>query len=171
MANPLRAATVWPSRAALAASPGPSTERYAIPLDYPRLYIWRIKTPDTADGVTILTHVGGVTGQWELVRHDDRGADLTDANVTLTVGGGSWRVMPAAILSTGRTLTIDDALAQEGDTLTITRLDVTANTLAIVNGGVGAGTLITMPVSVRAYAKLYFNGTDWLLRESAQMPS
>jgi hypothetical protein len=53
--------------------------------------------------------------------------------------------------------------------LRIVRLDVGAWTVAVVNGGTGAGTLITMPVSVRYWAEFYFDGTDWLLIGAGQM--
>ncbi len=171
MANPRRAATIMASRAAIAADRGPDTERYAVPLDRPALYVWRIKTEDTEDGVRILTHDGGNTGQWEEVRFPDRGSDLTDANATIAVSGDVWRVLPAATLTTNRTITLDDELAQDGDRIEVTRLDSTANTVAIVNGGPGAGTLVTLPASSRSFAKFYFDGTDWLLREAAAMPS
>lgn len=65
--NPLRSITVYPSRAVIEASPGPATSRYALPLDYPGVYQWKIKTPDTADGALVLGHTGGTVGQWEQV--------------------------------------------------------------------------------------------------------
>lgn len=158
------------SRAAIAADRGPDTERYSIPLDRPSLYIWRIKSPDTADGVRILGHTGGTAGQWEEVRFPDRGADLTDANVTLHVTDDVWRVMPVSTLGDNRAVTLSPTLAQEGDRIEVTRLDAEAFTLEIINGGTGAGTLLTMPASKRSFAKFYFDGVDWVLREAAQMP-
>jgi hypothetical protein len=52
-----------------------------------------------------------------------------------------------------------------GDTIELARLDTTAFTLAVINGGAGAGTLITMPVSVGLYTNYTFGGTNWTLTE------
>lgn len=97
--------------------------------------------------------------------HAAKGADLTDASPTITLSQGTWRVLPAATLSTGRTVTLGTSGASAGDQITITRLDVTANTYAVVNGGGGAGTLVTFPVSKIGFARCQYDGTNWALRE------
>lgn len=94
----------------------------------------------------------------------DFGDALTDADATIAIGDGRWRALPAATLSTGRTITLGTTDAVKGDTITIVRHDTTANTLAVVNGGPGAGTLHTMAVSAKAVARFRFDGTDWQLR-------
>lgn len=93
------------------------------------------------------------------------GAALTDANVTITVDQGIVRRLPAATLSTGRTITLGTTNAILGDRITVSRLDVSANTLAVANGGPGAGTLATLPVSQVGFVTSQFDGTNWLFVE------
>lgn len=93
-----------------------------------------------------------------------KGTNLTDASVTIQVTQGPWRALPAATLSANRSITLGTTGAFAGDKITITRLDVTAFTLAIVNGGVGAGTLITYPVSKLGSGIFQFDGTNWALK-------
>lgn len=92
-------------------------------------------------------------------------ANLTDtATQTLTpVAGGGWYKLPT--LSQGGTLTVNAGAAVAGDQIQITRTDTHAFTYAIVNGGVGGGTLATMPVSKANSAMLQFDGTNWALRQ------
>ncbi len=98
-----------------------------------------------------------------------KGANLTDAAATIQWSDGLRRVLPAATLSAARILTLgvaagaDGRLPVRGVRIEITRLDVTANTYAIANGGAGAGTLKTMAVSVLGYAMAEFDGTNWEL--------
>lgn len=89
---------------------------------------------------------------------------LTDADATVQIGGGAWRRMPAATLSANRAITLGTTGAKAGDQIEFTRLDVGAFTLAFINGGAGAGTLYTMAVSVKGYARFQFDGTNWALR-------
>lgn len=93
-----------------------------------------------------------------------KGANLTDADATVTVLQGNWRVLPAATLSAGRSITLGTTGAVAGDRIQFTRLDVSANTLAFINGGVGAGTLFTMAVSKLGCAEFQFDGTNWALK-------
>jgi hypothetical protein len=51
----------------------------------------------------------------------------------------------------------------QGTRREFTRLDVTANTLAFLNGGPAAGTLATLVASKLGYAMVEWNGTDWEL--------
>ncbi len=100
--------------------------------------------------------------------HAAKGTNLTDtATQTIDISGGTWRVLPT--LSQGGTLTVDDANAVAGDQITITRRSAAAFTYAIVNGGAGAGTLLTMPASTPSFAKLQFDGTDWEVREMGSL--
>lgn len=93
------------------------------------------------------------------------GAALTDADATITVAGGNRRVLSASTLTDNRTITLGTSGAANGDTIEIVRFDTGAYTVAVVNGGVGAGTLLTFAVSARLYAKFKFDGTDWALDE------
>ncbi|MFQ5425417.1 MAG: hypothetical protein ACE5F9_15740 [Phycisphaerae bacterium] len=156
--------------AAIQADVGPMVEHYNVPLDMPALYRFAVGDTSTADGVAVLSHNGGTAGRWLRVRLPIKGSDLTDADATIQVGGNYWRVLPAATLSANRQLTLGTTNAAAGDIVTVTRLDMTANTYAIVNGGPAAGTLVTLAVSVKAFADLYFDGTDWLLMRAAAMP-
>lgn len=92
------------------------------------------------------------------------GAALTDASPTVTVLQGKWRVLPAATLSTDRTITLGTTGAIAGDKLEFTRLDVSAHQLIFVNGGAGAGTLFTMAVSKLGCATFQYDGTNWALK-------
>jgi hypothetical protein len=169
VANPLRSITIHETIAQIETQPGAELPRYAMPLDRARVYEWIPEDTDTADSVKVLDHSGGHTGTWHEVRVPDKGADLGDASVSLTVAGEVWRTLPAATLTDNRTLTLSTTNAEEGDTLGVTRLDAGAFTVAFVNGGAGAGTLCTMPVSARAYALFYYDGTNWSARASALM--
>lgn len=91
-------------------------------------------------------------------------AALADTDETITYAQGAWRKLAAATLSAGRSKTLGTAGATAGDQIEITRIDVSANTLAVINGGGGAGTLFTFPVSKIGSAKFQFDGTNWELR-------
>ena len=170
MANPRRAATIRTSVAAIEADVGPEVEHYNVPLDMPALFRFVVGSSDTADSVAVLSHNGGTAGRWLRVRLPIKGSDLTDADATIQVGGNYWRVLPAATLSANRQLTLGTTNAAAGDQITITRQDVGAFTYAVVNGGAGAGTLVTLPVSKAAFADFYYDGTNWLLVRAATMP-
>ena len=162
-----QAASVRQSVAEMRADRGPPIVHYAVPLDMPGLFRWVADSALADDGVTVIVPTGGgALGAWVRVREADRGADLTDANATLVVGGKRWRTLPAATLTANRTATLGTTNAAAGDTIGITRLDVGAFTYAIANGGAGGGTLATMPVSARAHLVAYFDGTNWSHRAS-----
>ena len=93
------------------------------------------------------------------------GAALTDASPTIQIGDGGRRVLPASTLTANRTITLGTTSAVAGNIIEIARLDVEAFTVAVVNGGAGAGTLMTFAVSAREYAKFKFDGTNWALDE------
>jgi len=91
--------------------------------------------------------------------------DLTDADVTIQRSQGAWRVLPAATLSADHAATLGTTGAAAGDQITITRLDATANAYAVINGGAGAGTLVTFPASKIGFGVFQYDGTNWALRE------
>jgi hypothetical protein len=97
------------------------------------------------------------------------GTDLTDtATQTIQISGGSWRKLP--LLGQGGALTLSAVGAAAGDQITITRSDTHAFTYDIINGGPGAGTLFTMPVSKAAFVDVQFDGTNWALKKFAVAP-
>ncbi len=61
------------------------------------------------------------------------------------------------------TLTLGATGAVAGDLFRLIRTSTSAQTYAVVNGGPGAGTLITLPVSKIACAQFIFDGTNWQL--------
>jgi len=169
MANARRAIEIYLTIAAIEADSGPMVSHYAVPLDYPRLYKWWIANTSTVDHVAVLGHTGGTAGRWLQVRCDDRGANLTDADATIGVDGKPVRYLPAATLTANRTLTLSATNAAAGDTLTIVRLDATANTLALYDTATTT-TLTTLPISERWSVDVYFTGTSWALLRAGKLP-
>lgn len=92
------------------------------------------------------------------------GAALGDADAPLIMSGGTWRKIPATTLTADRTYTLGTTGAAAGDQIDVTRLDATAHAAIFVNGGAGAGTLLTMPNSKVNFALFQFDGTNWALR-------
>jgi hypothetical protein len=96
------------------------------------------------------------------------GSALTDASTTVNPGSDavSQYVLPAATLTTNRTLTIGTSGSPvTGSLVRIVRQDLTGNTYAIANGGGGGGTIFTFgatPTKVTALT-VFFNGSDWVL--------
>jgi len=165
--TPDRTITIAATVAELRSRPGPWLPAYVLVLANGITYRWLLGSAEADDGRhTLRSTVGGYGGAWLAIRSPDAGADLDDEDATLVVGDGGWRRIPTSTLTAGRTLTLGTDGAAAGDTLEITRLDVGAFTVAIVNGGDGGGTLATMPISARSNFVGYFNGTDWLHRRS-----
>lgn len=159
------APTVYLTRANLRSSPGPSVQKFAICVDGPPgIYRYVLGSTDADDDWTTIVPQGGAAGAWEWMAFPDRGSDLTNASATLQPGDGSWSVLPAATLTANRALTLGTTNARAGYTRTITRLDTTAYTYTIVNGGTGGGTLTVFPRSVVGSAVFVFDGTNWILQ-------
>ena len=170
MADPRPSPTIYPSLDAIQSSKGPAVQKYAIvPNGAPGLYRWALGSVATEDDWTTLAASGGYGGTWNLMGFPDKGANLAAGNATIQVGGKQWRVLPAATLVANATLTLGTTNAREGYRIRITREDVGAYTYAIANGGPGAGTLVTFPVSARAYGIFYFDGTNWSREFAAAM--
>ncbi len=96
------------------------------------------------------------------------GAALTNANVSIAPGTdkASEYTLPAATLTGAHTCTLaTTGSPTTGLTVWIVRRDLTANTYAVINGGAGAGTLVTLPASPGKPmgACVYFDGTNWSL--------
>jgi hypothetical protein len=167
-----RAVFARSTAAVVASEIGPELPHYVLPLDLGEIFRWVPGSELTPDGVAVLGYQGGSPGAWVRVRRPDKGDHLTglaSGNVTITVGEHWWRVIPAGTLTANRQVTLGITNASAGDTLDITRLDVGAYTVALVNGGPATGTLCTMPVAARAWARLYFDGDNWLHRASGLM--
>lgn len=88
---------------------------------------------------------------------------LSSNAATIAVAAGRWRKVAAAALSGAGTITLSTSGAAANDVIEITRLDTTANTLAIVDGGTGTPTLCTLVASKLGFAKVAFDGTNWQL--------
>lgn len=65
-------------------------------------------------------------------------------------------------LSQNATVTLGTTGAVKGDVMRIIRTDANAWTLAVANGGAGAGTLATLVASKVGFLQAYFDGTNWL---------
>ena len=166
----LRAIEVHATRAKLQTAIGPSIPHYAMTLDTGRVYQFVVGNVDSDDGLRTLAPSGGTVGRWKLLQAAAAaglGADLTDAPATITVDQGLQRTLPLATLSASRVLTLGTTNANEGQVVTVTRLDVGAFTYTIDNGGTGGGTLSVMPVSVSAWGDYRFDGTNWTHLRSA----
>lgn len=95
--------------------------------------------------------------------NDDIAVPLGDVNTSIAVGGGRWRKASTA-LTASRSHTLATTGAAAGDQIEITRTDNAAFTCLIINGGPGAGTLVTLPASKASWARFQFDGTNWALR-------
>lgn len=97
-----------------------------------------------------------------------KGTDLTNTVAqTIQASEGGWRRLP--VLGQNGTLTLGVVGAVAGDKILVTRADVSAFTYAVVNGGAGAGTICTFPVSKLASALFQHDGTNWLLKQIGQL--
>lgn len=91
------------------------------------------------------------------------GTALTDtAATTVQRAGRVTRYLLAGTMSQGETVTLGTTGAVVGDIIRIVRTSTSAQTLAVVNGGAGAGTLCTLVASKIGWAQAWFDGTNWL---------
>lgn len=162
--HPHQTAVVYATVDALAQERGPQTDkRFAIVLELgPVVFSWTLYDTSTHDGVNVIAPSGGATGTWKRARFAERGEDLSDADQTLLVSGKRHRVIPTATLTDNRTKTLGTTGASAGDQMLITRNDVEAFAVTIVNGGTGGGNVAVMPAGSRAWCLAVFDGTDWI---------
>jgi len=130
---------------------------------------WTINGGNGPTGLSI-TNVGAITGRDGYARAVDwveavRGTPLTDADATKTVGLGNRYTMPSGVLSTTRTFTLIPTGATVGEVVSFERLDTSANTMVVANGGPGgSGTIYTFPASQKRAADFIFaSATSWAL--------
>ncbi len=91
------------------------------------------------------------------------GTALTDvAATTVQRQGRVTKFLLAGTMSQDETVTLGTTGAVLGDVIRIIRTSTSAQTLAVVNGGAGAGTLCTLIASKIGFAQAIFNGTNWL---------
>lgn len=91
------------------------------------------------------------------------GTALTDvAATTVQRAGRVTKFLLAGTMSQGETVTLGTTGAVVGDVIRIIRTSTSAQTLAVVNGGAGAGTLCTLVASKVGWAQAIFDGTNWL---------
>ncbi len=139
------------------AAGGPASVTQAILIYDYTVSKWRV-IASVGPSSSLLTQAGN--------DHAAAGTALTDADeAAVLVSAGYWRT--CATLSAARVKTISATGAVAGDVMTITRTSVDAFTLEIVNGGAGAGSLITLPASKRGFADIQFDGHDWALKRCA----
>jgi hypothetical protein len=95
-------------------------------------------------------------------------ADVVTAKVAVNpaTDNASQYTLPAATLTANRSVTLGTGGAPATGTLVnIVRRDSSVRTYAVINGGVGGGTLFTFagsPATAQA-ASFYFDGTNWVL--------
>ena len=155
---------VYQTRASLASVYGVPFMRYAHTIDSNgQLFRWVPNSLAVQDGRTVVVGNSGYAGAWILCRNDDKGADIVNADTTITVGDGAWRRIVGPVTA-NRTMTLSATNAAAGDVVELTRTDTAAFTVAIVNGGPGAGTLYMMPSGSAANVRACFDGANWLLR-------
>lgn len=91
------------------------------------------------------------------------GGAITDSASSTVQRAGRLTVFSCPTLSQNCAVTIGTTGAVVGDVVKINRSDTNAHTLALVNGGAGAGTLATLVVSKVGYIQAAFDGTNWYL--------
>ncbi len=106
--------------------------------------------------------VGSGAADWERIYKPVQGTALIDSNQTLTPGGtvGEY-LMRNGVQTANRSDTISTSGATNGDRLIITSYETAGHTLAIVNGGAGAGTIYTFAGTIPKQLSIVFDGTNW----------
>jgi len=131
-----------------------------------------IRAGGTRSAATAVLVTGGYNGA------EVAGAALTAASTSVALNGAGATAgftgsnsgnhySTADVTPTSVTLLTAGALP--GDTLLITRTDLVASVLAVINGGPGAGTIGSIPTSHRGSVLARFNGTDWLFEAGGSL--
>lgn len=91
------------------------------------------------------------------------GTPIPDAAATTVQRQGRvTKYLMAGTMSQGVTVTLGTTGAVQGDVMRIIRTSTSAQTLAVANGGAGAGTLATLVASKVGFVQAIFDGTNWL---------
>lgn len=97
------------------------------------------------------------------------GLDLApDSDATIAVADGNMRCHDGdhgTAQAANRALTLSATGAVEGKLFRVLRKNAAAFTLAVINGGTGAGTLYTFASETDGDVWFRFDGTDWVLHE------
>lgn len=91
------------------------------------------------------------------------GGAITDQASDTVQRQGRLTVYTAPTLSQNTAVTLGTTGAVVGDVIRINRSSTAAFTLALINGGTGAGTLATLVASKVGFLQAYFDGTNWSL--------
>lgn len=168
-----RAIVIAATPADLRSQVGPSLVQYRWVLSLGALYRWAPNSTAIDGGsptsTAIVPLVGGFQGAWLRQYSPDNGAPLGNADASITVDGGLWLTLPAGTLSGNHSLTLATTNATLGASLEVTRLDLSAYTLTLINGGPAAGNVCVMPASARSNALAWFDGSNFVHRRSSLM--
>jgi len=129
MSNPRQSATIFASKAAMAAQWGSPIERYGIPLDDPRLFRWIPGSTTAVDGVNVLGHSGGTAGTWQAQGRaaetqatwyidpdgDDGNTGLTSATALATAAEFFRRIAGVTLTASAITVYIPETLNEDID--------------------------------------------------------
>lgn len=172
MAYARESATIFETIAAIEACAGEPIPHYGIPLDRPVIYRWVPGDTTAIDHLATLGYTGGTPGRWLQVGTyptvQTVGANLTNADATITLAGGTIRTLPGATLTASHILTVSPTGATLGQVITIRMIDATAWTYTVHNGGPGGTDVFIKPASESWFCDLYFDGTDWSRLRSGQ---
>lgn len=116
-----------------------------------------------ADDGRVKVYVGSFGAVGSSLNERAIGTALTDTATTTVQRAGRYTVfLLAGTMSQGEAVTLGTTGAVLGDIIRINRTSTSAQTLAVVNGGAGAGTLCTLVASKIGWAQAWFDGTNWL---------
>lgn len=92
------------------------------------------------------------------------GTAMTDtaSQSVVALGRQTRYAFASATMTQNDTVTLSTTGAVVGDVVKIVKNSVSAFTLAVVNGGAGAGTLATLIASKLGWLQAYFDGTNWI---------
>lgn len=126
---------------------------------------------DSINFVSLMDWVGGSpVVRAELLGSEipTAGADLGDANATITIAGGAQYILPAATLTANRVITLGVTGSPiTGETIAILRRGTEAFTLTVQDDA--ATSLLVMPASMRLAAYFRFNGTHFVLASAIRI--
>lgn len=159
------AAGIYPSLAALRSATPPTVQRFARVLGVPGLFRFVPLDGTADDGWTaVVPSAGG--GCWLADRTNDQGPPVVFSANAATVGiySGPWQQIPTGATAADSSITLDPVGALLGDTKELTRQDLSAHVITVLDGGPGGATLSTFAASVFGNQLFWFTGTNWVRR-------